>query len=108
MQFFFLGGGGWGGEGVDKVCYGVCEMVSTENSSKSHFHVHVLVGKFLKTSLKIILDGRLLSIQDAVSGLGLFSDHILNVAVLIRLFESFTNQMMFHIPLQVVIIIIMQ
>lgn len=64
--------------------------------------------KFLKTLLKIILDGRLLSIQDAVSGLGLFSDDILNVAFFIRLFESFTNQMMFHIPLQVVIIIIIQ
>jgi len=41
-------------------------------------------------------------------GLGLFSNDILNVAFLIRPFESFTNQMMFHIPLQVVIIIIMQ
>ena len=63
--------------------------------------------QFLKTLLKIILDGRLLSIQDLVLGLGLFSD-ILNVAFLIRPFESFTNQMMFHTPLQVVIIIIMQ
>ena len=35
--------------------------------------------KFLKT-LKFILDGRLLSIQDAVLGLGLFRDDILNVA----------------------------
>ena len=64
--------------------------------------------QFLKTVLKIILDRRPLSIQDAVLGLGLFSDDILNVAFLIRPFESFTNQMMFHTPLQVVIIIIMQ
>ena len=97
-----------GGEGVNKVCNGVCEMVREEISSVSHFHCHVLVRQFLKTVLKIILDRRPLSIQDAVLGLGLFSDDILNVAFLIRPFESFTNQMMFHTPLQVVIIIIMQ
>ena len=96
----------WGGR-LNKVRNSVCEMVSAE-ISVSHFHGHVLVRQFLKTLLKIILDGRLLSIQDAVLGLGLFSDDILNVAFLIRPFESFTNQMMFHTPLQVVIIIIMQ
>ena len=31
MHFFFA----WGGGGVNKVRNGVCEMVSTENSSKS-------------------------------------------------------------------------